>query len=754
MQDLTQLKGQWISPTEDPGPEQGSWRLRRTVITAGPVRQATAYLSAHGIVDMYVNGVLAHEQTLLPGWMSYRHRMPIACLDVTHSFASVEAGSAVVLDLDVADGWWRGRFGFDGGNVNLYGEDVAAFLHLDIAYTDGSHEVISSDESWKCIRSPRVRAELYGGEHYDERCDVLPSAQADPGTVWQNVTALSVSEEPVFVPWREITAMETLEPQKITRLDDVILVDFGQNAAGRVSFEADIPEGVTVTIRHAEVLQEGRIYTRTLREAHSIDEFTGAGWGRRRYEPRFTVHGFRYIEITDPEGSVDLTTLRLQVIRTPINMTSSFECSNPILNQLHSNVQWSTRSNFVGLPTDCPQRDERMGWTGDIQVFGPTALTLGDCADFLSDWLRDVEAEYREFGVIPWYVPWVPAPFFWKVEDPASVWDDVAILLPWTLYQATGDISYLERHWELVWSWARDLHELAGADGLWLEAFQLGDWLDPTAPADAPQDGQTDPQLVANAYVVRCLTRAADIAEILGKDVEKEIREWAATCRKAFRNRYLDQESDTEGRLTSHSQTAYALAINTGLLEEEEKKRAGQYLADLVAENDYLIGTGFAGTPEICDALTETGHLDAAYRLIEQTKCPSWGYPITMGATTVWERWDSMLPDGTVNPGGMTSFNHYALGAVIDWVYRTVLGINAARPGYEAILLKPQPGGSLTRASGHVTTPHGPVFLAWSLEESVLRVTGEVPCEAELLLPNGDTHTVSGTFDISTNLSN
>lgn len=739
-------KASWIFPAEKTEAEGSAWRFAGSYKLSGEVRKATAYVSAKGVIDLYINGNLAHEETLAPGWMSYHHRMPFAKYDVTALVK--QAGIDLTTGAEVADGWWRGRIGFDGGSVNLYGDEVSALVQLEIEYADGSSQTLGTDDSWQVTASPRSRAQLYDGETYDGALEDLRwSTPQKDSLTWQGVVTKPVNEN--MVEWRSISRVEKLSPEKVEREADKLLIDFGQNSSGRISFDADLDSNETVKIRHAEVLENGKLCVRPLREAHSVDNFVGVGKGKRNYEPRFTVHGFSYAEISGAVDAIDLDSIVMQVVRSPIEMTSKFECSNPMLNQLHSNVQWSMRSNFVGLPTDCPQSDERLGWTGDIQVFGPTALTLGDCADFLSDWLLDVEAEYDEYGIVPWYVPWVPAPFFWEVDAPAAVWDDVAVLLPWALYQHTGETEYLRRHWGLIKKWACQLMELAGEDSLWLEDFQLGDWLDPTAPPDAPQDGQTDPQLVANAYLIRSLGVAAKIAEIIGEPEHDEFLSVSKKSADAFRQKYFLPE----GKLTSDSQTAYALAINYGLYNsEEERAAAGERLAELLRAGDYLIGTGFAGTPEICDALSSTGRLEDAYRLIEQTKCPSWGYPITMGATTIWERWDSMLPDGNVNPDGMTSFNHYALGAVVDWLYRVVLGIQSLEPGYQKVRIAPAPGGSLTHASGSVVTPAGEISASWQIDAGKIQVSGRLPhgVEAEFVSPNGESEKLSsGPFDIA-----
>lgn len=747
-------RAKWIGPREldDPGAEAQPWRLFGRLVCTKHVRRAVAYVSFRGIGDLWVNGQRVGEETLAPGWLSYRHRMPVSILDIGDLL--IEGRNTVGVDL--ADGWWRGRYGFDGGRSQIYGSDQSAIVHLSGTYVDGEAFTFNSDETWLAVPSPRTKAQLYTGEEYDARLDNPLWATNDyqPSDVFP-VRVEKPDDNFVYVPSRAIKVLKEIRPVSITHEENgELLIDFGQNASARIEFIADLQDGEEITVRHAEILQQGKLYTRPLRRADAIDRFVGSGDGPRRFEPRFTVHGFRYASVTGATSRIDLDTLVMRVVGSPFEFTSSLETSNRLLNRLHANTQWSMRSNFVGIPTDCPQRDERLGWTGDIQVFGPAALTLGNCREFLSDWLVDVRNEQQELGTVPWYVPWIP-PRAGQMANkkPASVWDDVAILLPWTLYQFSGDKTELEKHWDLIKSWADDLIKLAGDDHLWLENMQLGDWLDPSAPPEAPARGATDPQLVANAYSIYSLRIAQKIAETCGFSTYSERYGSASSAfKRAFNKRYVSPD----GSMMSDSQTAYALALVFDLFEtEDQRNQASARLANLVKENEYLIGTGFAGTPLILDALSNSGNLDAAYKLLEQTRCPSWLYPVTQGATTIWERWDAMQPNGKVNPGEMTSFNHYAFGAVVDWMYRVILGINSTTPGFSSIDIAPQPGGSLMHAQGHITTKFGEVHLSWRRESSKLFVQGRIPdgIKARLILPAGAPRILSpGDFQGETDL--
>jgi alpha-L-rhamnosidase len=522
------------------------------------------------------------------------------------------------------------------------------------------------------------------------------------------------------------------------------ILDFGQNLVGRLRITVRGEAGRTLTIRHAEVLEHGELSVRPLRTALATNHYTLRGGDPETWEPYFTFHGFRYAEIDRsqdngwpgdlrPEDiSKDITAV---VIHSDLERTGWFESSDPLLNRLHENVVWSMRGNFLDLPTDCPQRDERLGWTGDIQVFAPTASFLYDVAGFLTSWLADLAAEQADAdGVVPFVVPNVVP----VAPTPAAAWGDAAAIVPWVLYQRFGDPGILAAQFESMRAWVDHLAGLAGETRLWDRGFQFGDWLDPAAPPDRPSEAKTNPQIVATAYFARSAELVSRAAGVLGRrDEEQRYRALAAEIRAAFAREYVTPS----GRLVSDAATAYALALEFALLPDEgQRDYAGQQLARLVRDAEYRIATGFVGTPLICDALSSSGHHEAAFRLLMQQACPSWLYPVTMGATTIWERWDSLLPDGTVNPGQMTSFNHYALGAVADWLHRVVAGLAPAAPGYRRLAIRPTPGGGLTWARARHRTPYGHAEVSWQIDDGTMTVTAVVPpgTIATVTLPGSD----------------
>ncbi|PUB27679.1 alpha-L-rhamnosidase [Promicromonospora sp. AC04] len=726
---------------EDPGSLRRPALLRSEFHLGSPAVSARLYVTAHGLYQAEINGIRVGDDELGPGWTSYHHRLRCYTYDVTGLLR--EGPNAIGAHL--ADGWFRGRLGFGGGHVNLYGEATALLAQLEVTHPDGSRTVVATGPGWQAAPGPVQWAGLLEGETYDARDEIPGWSEAGfTGAGWTPVAKRDLDVDRIAAPTGPpVRCTQEIAPVNARRTDDGrVILDFGQNLVGRLRLDVAGQAGETIQIRHAEVLdQAGELCTRPLRGAVSTDRYVLKGGDRQTWEPRFTIHGFRYAEITGwGDRPVD-GGIVARVLHTDMRRTGWFECSDPMLSSLHENVVWSMRGNFVDLPTDCPQRDERLGWTGDIQVFAPTASFLYDCSGVLTSWLQDVAAEQLPDGTVPWYVPTIPGGDQWTPPRPGAGWGDAATLVPWTVFEHFGDTEVLRRQWPSARAWNDLEHELAGDDHVWDTSYQLGDWLDPTAPPDDPADGLTDPHLVATAYYARSSAVLAATAAELGRAESDELAVRAAQARDGFRGRYRTGP----GRLTSDSQAAYAIAIMFGLFEPEEEPAAGQRLAELVREADVHLTTGFLGTPVLLDALTRTGHLDLAVELILQRSAPSWLYPVTMGATTIWERWDSMLPDGDVNPGDMTSFNHYALGAVADWMHRTIAGIAPTSPGWRAIRFRPGAESGLDWAGAAHETPYGRASIVWSSTGSALEVEVRVPAGATGVLehPAGDVEELS-----------
>ncbi|MGW7649502.1 family 78 glycoside hydrolase catalytic domain [Streptomyces bobili] len=717
---------------EDPAAQRRPARVRKDFRLDRPVARARLYVTAHGLYEVEINGRRVGDEALAPGWTVYPHRLRYRTHDVT---AHLDRG-ANTIGAWLGDGWYRGKYGFDGGTRNIYGTDQSLIAQLEVTYDDGTTAVVATDATWSAAPGPILTSGLYEGETFDARLD--DPNWATPQASWTGTPVAVGSRDPhtlVAPLGPPVRRTQEIAPVTVTRTDDGRhLLDFGQNLVGRLRLTVDGPAGTTLTLRHAEVLQDGEPATAPLREAYATDTLILAGRSPLTWEPRFTLHGFRYAEVTGWPGELTADAVTAQIYHTDMRRTGWFECSDPLIDRLHENVVWSMRGNFVDLPTDCPQRDERLGWTGDIQVFAPTASYLYDCAGLLDSWLTDVGLEQLPDGTIPWYVPVIPGEPMWTPIHPGAAWGDVATLTPWTLFQRFGDLELLRRHYPMAKAWVDLVERLAGPTRLWDTGVQLGDWLDPAAPPDDPAAGRTDRYLVATAYFAHSARHLALAAAELGNHADAaRYTALADEVADAFRRRYVLPT----GRMTSDSATAYAMALAFGLLTPQQRRPAGDRLARLVTDDDARIATGFVGTPLICDALTDTGHLDVAYRLLTQTACPSWLYPVTMGATTIWERWDSLRPDGTLNPGGMTSFNHYALGAVADWLHRVVGGITATAPGYRTIAFRPRPGGGITWARTRHESPYGTVSLSWELTATGLtaRITVPQGCTATAELP-------------------
>ncbi|MFF3500625.1 family 78 glycoside hydrolase catalytic domain [Streptomyces sp. NPDC003247] len=718
--------------------------LRTSFELPAPVVRARLYITAHGLYEAEINGLRVGDEVLAPGWSSYHHRLRYATHDVT---ALLTEGSNAI-GAWLGEGWFSGRFGIHGGKTCHYGRHTGLLAQLEVECADGSRVVVDTDERWRAAYGPITFAGLYEGERYDARAE-LPgwSRPGFDASGWQGVQRVEFDAGTLCAPpGQPVRRVESRAPEAVlTSPSGRRVLDFGQNIAGRVRIRVTGSAGTTITLRHAEVLQDGELYTRPLRHATSADTYVLKGGGSvEEWEPRFTIHGFRYVEVTGwPEDRAPLD-VTAQVLHTDMRRTGWFSSSDALLDRLHENVRWSMRGNFVDVPTDCPQRDERLGWTGDIQVFGPTASFLYDCAGFLTSWLADLAHDQYADGTVPFIVPAIPVPE-WTPAWAAALWGDAAVLVPWTLYQRFGDRGVLRAQYASARAWVDLVASQRGEDGVWRHGKQLGDWLDPASPPEDPWQARTDPYLVAQAYLARSARVLALIAAELGEDAdESRYRTLSDEARAAFLRAFVT----AEGRMTSDTQTAYALALRFDLLPDAAARAtAGERLAELVGEDGHRIATGFAGTPEVCDALSDTGHDDTAYRLLLQRECPSWLYPVTQGATTVWERWDSMLPDGTVNPGEMTSFNHYALGAVADFLHRVVAGLAPAAPGYRRLRIAPRPGGRLTRADARHLTPYGTAEAGWRLDGGTLTVTATVPpnTTADIDLPGLATTVGSGT---------
>ncbi|MEU0089808.1 family 78 glycoside hydrolase catalytic domain [Kribbella sp. NPDC006257] len=673
----------------------------------GDIVRARLYATAHGVYIPELNGHRVGDEQLAPGWTAYQFRLRYQTHDVTEL---VQPG-VNQLDFLLGNGWYRGRLGFHGQRA-VYGDRLAVLAQLEVTTADGAVHILATDGTWTARESQIVADDLYDGQRVD--LTRQPSAPSPVDVLDADLSLLVAPDGP------PVRVTDLLPAQKIwTSPAGKTLVDFGQNLVGRVRLTVrGADPGAEVVLRHAEVLENDELGVRPLRSAKATDSYVLAGPDETVLEAELTFHGFRYAEVT---GVPDLQADEIQAvaINSDLRRTGWFESSDETLNRFHENVVWGMRGNFVDVPTDCPQRDERLGWTGDIQVFSPTATFLFDSAGFLGNWLTDLAAEQHKDGSVPFVIPDVLR----DASPSTAAWGDAAVVVPWVLYQRTGDLGLLARQLPSMRAWVDRMTDLAGADLLWTGGFQFGDWLDPTAPPDNPFRAKADPDVLATAHLARSAQIVAEASALTG-DASQEYAELARRVRAAFAAEYATEG----GRVLSDAPTTYAMALQWALLPtEEQRRRAGLRLADLVRTAGFRISTGFVGTPLMADALTDVGEPELAYRLLLQTGCPSWLYAVTMGATTIWERFDSMLPDGSINPGEMTSFNHYALGAVADWMHRRVAGIAPGAPGYRSIVVDPLPTSKLTRAAARHLTPYGEVRVGWERSSGSFQLNVTVP---------------------------
>jgi alpha-L-rhamnosidase len=700
------------------------------------VLEAQLHLSGLGVFEAFLNGVPVSDDVLSPGWSSYQWRLRYRSYDV-HALLRDDS----VLGVALGNGWYRGRLGWVGQRA-LYGDRLALIAQLEMTFEDGHRGLVTTDGTWRAGPSSVLANDLYDGEAIDARLRDQAWLSTDfPEQGWEDVEILPFDPArlvPAIAPpirrQEHLSAVATwTSPLGHT------LFDFGQNITGWTKLHLQGPAGTDVTVSHAEVLEEGELGTRPLRSAKATDTYTLSG-GEDVFEPTMTFHGFRYVQVDGWPGRVSPDAIEAVVVHSDFRRIGHFECSNELLNQFHRNVVWGFRGNALDVPTDCPQRDERLGWTGDLAVFAPVAAYIFDVQDFLGDWLADlvVEQDHAD-GVVPLVVPSPPMMEGLTVfaHGPYAIWGDACIWVPWALWEAYGDTGILEGQFESMAGHLARVKEKLSPRGLWDQGFQFGDWLDPDAPPEQPWASKAHPGVVATACLYRSARTVADVAHVIGLEKRaEEFRTLANATRESFLTHYVRED----GTIESDAPTVYALAIAFGLLEGESTTLAGDRLAELVRESEYHVSTGFAGTSYVLDALTSTGHLEDAYRMMLQQSCPSWLYPVTMGATTIWERWDSMLPNGTINPGEMTSFNHYALGAVADWIHRTIGGITPLDPGYARVLIAPKPGGDLTWSKASLESSRGRISVEWKLENDELSVAASLPegVSGRLELPDSE----------------
>jgi alpha-L-rhamnosidase len=704
--DHTAWQGRWIGLNPEPEPELGMHpgvHLRHGFTVDKPVAHATLYATAKGVYRASLNGTRVGRTELAPGWTDYTRRIQVQTYDVTDQ---VREGDNAI-GVTVADGWYSGYLGFRGIHT-YYGEFPRALAQLVIEHPDGTTTVIATGEAWRAATGPIRFSDIQMGERYDARREIpgwdTPDAD-DSAAPWQSVIVEPLDTGVVLEGQRDqpMRVTEEIEPEAITEPEPgVFIFDLGQNIAGRVRLRVSGEAGDEVRLRYGEMLEpDGTLHTANLRSARATDYYTLKGGGEEIYEPTFTYHGFRYVELTGYPGDPTPDVIVGQVIHNDMDQTGTFACSDPMINQLWQNILWGQRGNFVSIPTDCPQRDERLGWSGDAQIFCRTASFNMDVAAFFTKWMLDYTDAQTPDGAFTDIAPQIEG-----MNKAAPAWGDAGIIIPWTLYQVYGDTQLIQRHYAAMQAW---MHHIAEANPDYLRTKRLysnySDWV--------ALEGGSSAEQIATAYWAKIAWMMAEMADAIGR--ETDALHYAALYHE-IRQAYITAYVNLDGAVETNTQTAYVMALDNDLLPDHLRENAADRLVGALARHNDHLATGFLGTPPLCFVLTEMGHLDLAYKLLTNDTYPSWLYMIKNGATTMWERWNAYTIEQGIHDPGMNSFNHYAYGAIAEWLYRVVAGINAGRPGYKHVDLQPRPGGGLTHAKATYRSLHGTIESGWRIE--------------------------------------
>ncbi len=744
LMDASNWRAKWIGLNyKEDSLKWPSPMLRREFSAKRRVKMATAYITSKGLYEAEINGKRVGDAYLTPGWTAYQHRIQYQAYDVTNLLQSGDNAVGVTL----GSGWFRSYIAWNG-NRESYGKELALLFQLDIEYSDGSHELIVSDENWKFSMGPILDSEIYHGETMDARLNKNGwSTVGYNDSDWKPVAIKEAGNAQIVATYNEpIRKQERFAPKRIfTTPKGERVIDFGQNLVGWVEVKVTGPAGSKVTLLHAEVLDKaGNFYIENLRSAKQQCSYTLAGTGQEEFfEPHFTFQGFRYIRVVDYPGEFTEANFTAVALYSDMPKTGNFTCSNPLVNQLQSNIQWGQRGNFLDVPTDCPQRDERLGWTGDAQAFARTATFNHNVHGFYYKWLKDLALDQRPDGSVPFVIPNVLG----ENSCGSTGWADAATIIPWDSYLAYGDRRILEAQYPSMKAWV-DYMTAQSKDDLWNTGFHFGDWLFYSENNDnIGNSAVTYKPLLQQCFWAHSTQLLINAANVLGKreDVMAYTR-LLDRIKSAFGREYMTPN----GGLMSATQTAYVLALNFDMMPQGLRAQAANRLVENIRRYGTHHTTGFLGTPYICHVLTRFGYADVAYELFLREKYPSWLYPVTMGATTIWERWDGIKPDSTFEEASMNSFNHYAYGAIGDWMYRAVAGIDTetGSSGYKRITVKPHIQKGLSEAKAEYLTPYGNLVSHWKVDNGQTTLIVEVPANttATIYLPtqNPDTVTENG----------
>lgn len=723
---------QWIGRAPDSGEgSQPSPFLRREFALREAIVSARCYVTARGLFELHLNGRRVGSDLFTPGWTDYARRIPCLVYDVTDW---VQAGPNAVGAV-LGEGWYAGYMGW-GTKRNLYGDRLSLLLQLEVTYADGTRETVVSGPEWVCCTGPILASDIYHGEWYDARREISgwSSVGLDAGA-WAPVSVEPPPSRKTLLVGRRsppVRRQEILDVQAQSEpVFGVHIFDLGQNMVGWARIKVRAPAGRVVTIRYGEMLNaDGTLYTANLRSARCTDRYVCKGGDEEIYEPHFTFHGFRYVELTNLVEKPQASDVVGVVLHSDLPATGMFECSDPLVNRLQQNIVWGQKGNFFEVPTDCPQRDERLGWTGDAQVFIRTAAFNRDVSAFFAAWCESLADDQHPNGSVPHVIPDIVR----HNGVGCAGWSDAAVICPWTIYLCYGDTRILERQYESMTRWM-GWQEKNSRNGLHGHAC-YGDWLAIDLAENNPGRTPTPRDLIGTAYFAHTAAILARVARILKRGADaRKYAALAARVRRAFNSEFVSPN----GRLAGDTQTGYLMALGFDLLPAAKRPKALEYLVRDIEARGWHLSTGFLGTPLLAPVLSRFGRSDVAYKLLLQQTYPSWLYTVLQGATTMWERWNSYTKERGFGDVGMNSFNHYAYGAIGEWMYATVAGLDLdpEEPGYRHLILRPTPGGGLTWARAELITPYGKAACGWTLEKEILTVRATVPpnTHATVFLP-------------------
>lgn len=681
-------------------------------LAAKKIKKARLYATALGIYQIYVNGQRITQEYFSPGWTDYTKRIHYRTYDVTEILQDGDNAVGAIL----ADGWYAGCVGWDNQR-NHYGQHLRLLCQLSIEYEDGATQVIATGPDWKASSGPILQTDFLQGETYDARKEMPGWNTANfDNSNWQPVTVNSdevhprvqaAVSEPVVV-FEEVKSVSVSEPTP-----GRYVFDMGQNFAGVVRIRVQGEAGQAIQLRHAERLNpDGTIYTTNLRGAAATDTYICKGSGEEIWQPYFTFHGFQYVELTGVDSRPELDAVVGLAISSDTPATGTFECSDPVVNKIQSNAVWTQRANFIDVPTDCPQRDERLGWTGDAQVYINTACYHNDVQAFFIKWLTDLMDAQRDDGQFP-----MVAPLKVAEGDGGPAWADAGVICPWVIYEMYGDKRVLESHYNAMRKFISFCKDRCTDELLPPEKFHcFGDWLN--INDDTPKD------VIYMAYFGLSTKLMANIAEVLGKTDDKaNYNQLFERIKASFKKAYVQPD----GKIKGDTQTAYVMAIAYDLLEDDMQKRASEHLVRRIEECNWHLSTGFVGTKDLMLVLAKIGRNDVAYRLLHNDTFPSWGFSIKHGATSIWERWNGWTPNEGFADPGMNSFAHYSFGAVCQWMFENIGGIQTEGPAFKHILLKPEPGGKLTWAKTNYRSIRGTIQTDWEVKDSTFHCCVTIP---------------------------